>query len=585
MDLANGLVRGMILEHIFLQRKGNMSGYPNVAGVKEDIYDDVTSGRTEAEAKRFLDNAEKIRARLAKSRMKKINENPAVTDHYKKEAEQIVVASVEEAAEEKEFIQTKYIDDNFDNPGGINLAPVEQQAPVNYQNYFDHINLIEAHIKGILAYLNHYAGPDGAPAGGDSEQVQVQIANLWEAVNSWDDTQLHNKLQDLYRLLSTDSGQITSLLEKIPALDEINTIFLRVNDLQVNSVDLMIAQFCIEEGKRYGAFVFAMGNTTQWKFTEYEVKNYLYKLVSKRQIFLIVMAMMKHYTHWLMERQLRDGLKREIKALIEEDMIAQGLNPSDIEQAIKIHINTYYKTMCEIDDWARIGMDWILCMNGNQFNVENDLMNDDFYNIVQLGKLIAYREECVHFKIEEDGDLKEYYKYTTPDFLDNSFSSLILTSSRDPFNLTEDKLLYPAEPIPLTDAYRNAALAFGTKDVWLFESIFKRRPYMFIFITTLLLGANKTFIAMTDSRLKKEYTDLKSQFEAIDETLKTFLPSVYSLELGNCTEPEKWYYRALGKFLEYEQKNGVYITSVWPWVNIEIKTAIMLENNLIISSS
>jgi hypothetical protein len=299
---------------------------------------------------------------------------------------------------------------------------------------------------------------------------------------------------------------------------------------------------------------------------------------------------MKYFTHWLTYRLTIPATTtpEQIAAWpaweeAQRELHDRGIN---IKEAILLHFKTYYKTMTDINNWTRAGMDWWLCATGEYFDVTDDYVHAEFYSILQLGKLVIHREECVHLEII-DGDLKDSYVYTIPDYPVNSFSRLIITPDQNPFNSVNGIRLYP-EKITLTDYYRAAALAFATKDIFSFQSLFETRPYIFLLIITIIDQAVKwkvnSFIFLTDSLMKKEYPGFKGDFDQIDEVVNTILPSVYSFELSSYSETEKWYFRALGKFKQYELETGQTIMSMFPWDNIGTKIEILTTSNLIIGA-
>jgi hypothetical protein len=151
---------------------------------------------------------------------------------------------------------------------------------------------------------------------------------------------------------------------------------------------------------------------------------------------------------------------------------------------------------------------------------------------------------------------------------------------------------YPNDPINLDAFYEYAAKIFGQKHVFEIKDLLKRRPYIFIFIYSLLplyqlkpFMAVLSFISDDDKKFFEDNYKLNivEKFNEIDQTLRVTLPLVYS-RFSIATLIEKWYYRALGLFKEYDLavKPEERLMSIYPENHIGLKVDILARNYMII---
>jgi hypothetical protein len=362
-----------------------------------------------------------------------------------------------------------------------------------------------------------------------------------------------------------DPGKLDAFNEMMHGINETMSNIQYLNS-HSSFYELVVSNFCEEEDKVYRQLANGLGKHLFWNITQNEVKNFLNSLIYERGVVFILLPVMKFFTQWLLDQE--------------------QIHKEEVLPAYTLHIDTYYKTLYDLEHWIRAGLDWYLCWLGEYFDIHEFQYiqpASTWLDIVMLGKLACYREECVIVSIP---DLREHYIYIPPiaDFENPiSFSSLVLDRDRNPFGQVSVPL-YP-ERIPLTDVYESAATAFGV-ETGVFSSMLQRRPYVFLFIVALLVDEGiPNFLAITD-QFDKDYLkdhglpNMAQKLKIIDDILKHHFPIIYSL-LPCCNPPTKWYFRALGVFKEEEIKNNVKIISFYPWVNIVNKYEILLDWNLV----
>jgi hypothetical protein len=427
-------------------------------------------------------------------------------------------------------------------------------------NYIDHILLLEAHVKGLIAYINQY----GLGSQAALEDIERQVANIRLALK--DPSDGWNSVENRVDSINKKFDDIVSALPLLKGIENFNSYR--------GLYELVISNFHQEEHEAYKEQCTEKQQMTDWNIIQTQAINLLFGIPQK-QIGYLITVIMKYYTDYLKTNKMTD--------------------------AITHHMNNYFKTAHDLEDWISTGLDWLLCY-GQTFDVPthmnmNDGSNQVWFDIIQLGKLGCYREECVSIDVHG----YEVYIYTYPDYeTPNSFSNLVL-KDKNPFNALHNLLnpsLYspPLEDlkspsINLSHVIDGATYSFGTRDAGLFRTMLQRRPYMFIFISTLLTF-NHTFFAVTESIINNEVNKIALQsaginvdiwpqeMAVIDEFLKLTFPGVYSL-LPHCSLVEKWYFRALAQFAKHQQDTKDIIMTIYPWDNIEQKFSLLLGGHLI----
>jgi hypothetical protein len=407
----------------------------------------------------------------------------------------------------------------------------------------EHILLLEAHVSGLLGYI----GRNVPKIRDQIDEIHAFLNISPEMISQLSDKMLTvegamrtvNDLTQNYEVAQkfNDILSILPLLRNLPSLRNLSSVY-----------ETMIFEFMKEEDDFYKQYLEGEDEAKQWNIMQYKTESFLYLLRPDKRIAYILIAVMRFF-------------RQRLYFLGDPD-------------ATRFHIGNYFKTLCELEQWIRIGLDWRMCQTGKYVNVP--LAPDiTWLDYIQLGKLACFRLDCL--TIDNLIDLNEIYKYTFPE------PNLILGNG-NPFYEMDDRLLYPPDEINLSLFYTGAALCFSTKDEQLFSSMFQNRPYMALFICAILsreYPADHRPLFITDTLLNKSLP-VKEKFKEIDEKLRTNLPDVYPL-LPTLSHPEKWYFRALALFKDWEIKSGIWkIMTIYPTDNIELKYNIMKDNWLII---